>query len=262
LADRLLISVLTFAGSEYGLRLLNQLRAEQIPVHQIVVLDAVWRTRGVWLRRWIRQLGLCDALLFAAWGYTSRIRDRAVLERRQPIDREYRRLADRVDFASFPRSPETLAALRSGAPDLLLLADSGIVPRSVLAIPRHATLNAHPGILPHYRGLDPELWAIQDGRFEAIGCTLHIVDPGIDTGPILKIEPYSWQWDENLELLILRLRDGCIRLLVQACLLPWPASRERATPQTAGKHHGLMTLRQRWSVERKLRVFVQARAMR
>ena len=224
------------------------------------MLDAVWRTRWRWLRRWIRQLGLADALHFAAWGFTSRVRMRTALARRQPIEREYRRLAVRVDSAAFPESATTVAALRAAAPDLLLLADSGIIPRSVLAVPRFATLNAHPGLLPHYRGLDPELWAIDEGRFDAIGCTLHLVNAGIDTGSILKVVPYTWRGDESLDLLIQRLAEICLDLLVEACREPWPAPLERARPQGAGAYHSLMPVRRRWQVARQLRTFVERQA--
>src|SRR5205823_6670975 len=147
------------------------------------------------------------------------------------IERDYRRLAARVDYGEFPRSTATVEALRGGAPEVLLLADSGIVPRSVLAVPRFATLNAHPGVLPDYRGLDPELWAIEEGRFDAVGSTLHLVDAGIDTGPILEVERYVWRGDESLDVLIERVNERCLELLIQACREPWPETLERARPQ-------------------------------
>jgi hypothetical protein len=75
---------------------------------------------------------------------------------------------------------ETLEALR---PDLLIHAGAGIVRRGVLAVPRIATLNAHMGLLPRYRGMNVAEWAYFHG--DAIGCTVHLIDPGIDTGPII-----------------------------------------------------------------------------
>lgn len=44
----------------------------------------------------------------------------------------------------------------------------------------------HPGALPRYAGLFAPFRCLLDGG-ERIGCTLHRVDDGIDTGPVLGI---------------------------------------------------------------------------
>lgn len=248
--------MLTFQGSEYGFRLLNQLGWEGVPVAQVVVLNGVWRTRARWLRRWIRQLGLVEALRYTLAGFTDRLGRRLTDWRGRPLERDYARLAERVSLTPFVGSLETVEALRTGAPELLLLVDSGIAPASVLAIPTLATLNAHPGVLPEYRGLDTELWAIDEQRFDAVGCTLHLVDPGVDTGPILRVQPYAWQGDERLQLLSSRLEEVCVDLLVEACLQEWPDYLARAYPQGPGRRYSLMPRRRRAEAERKLRRFL------
>ncbi len=45
-------------------------------------------------------------------------------------------------------------------------------------------INIHPSLLPQFRGPHPEFWIIAEGAQES-GVTLHLVDKGIDTGPIL-----------------------------------------------------------------------------
>ncbi|MCB9979412.1 MAG: phosphoribosylglycinamide formyltransferase [Rhodospirillales bacterium] len=45
-------------------------------------------------------------------------------------------------------------------------------------------VNIHPSLLPDYKGLDTHARAIADGRSEA-GCTVHLVRPAVDDGPIL-----------------------------------------------------------------------------
>jgi phosphoribosylglycinamide formyltransferase-1 len=45
-------------------------------------------------------------------------------------------------------------------------------------------LNIHPSLLPKYRGLSPQRRALEAREVEA-GCTVHVVDEGTDTGPVV-----------------------------------------------------------------------------
>ena len=45
-------------------------------------------------------------------------------------------------------------------------------------------LNIHPALLPAYPGLDAQRQAIENGA-QYSGCTVHLVDEGVDSGPIL-----------------------------------------------------------------------------
>ena len=45
-------------------------------------------------------------------------------------------------------------------------------------------INLHPSLLPRHRGVAPLIWAIIDGD-NTTGVTAHVIDPGIDTGPVL-----------------------------------------------------------------------------
>ena len=51
-------------------------------------------------------------------------------------------------------------------------------------------LNLHLGKLPEYRGMRPINWALKNGESVA-GVTLHEVDTGIDTGPIVAQATFS-----------------------------------------------------------------------
>ena len=242
------ISILTVHGEPYGLKLLNALRANAIVVDQVVVGRDVWASRLRWLRHLARRLGWPGAVAYLAWGMRARVFGGAG----QGLERDYTKLALRVDDTPTPRSPETRAALERAGPDLCLLGDTGIVPPSVLAVPRIATLNAHPGVLPDYRGLDPALWALHEDRMDKIGCTLHLVDAGIDTGRVLEVRPYAWRGDETVDRLNRRLTEICVEMLVDACRQDWPAYRDRARPQSGGRLFSAMPLRGWFRVERKL----------
>lgn len=45
-------------------------------------------------------------------------------------------------------------------------------------------LNIHPSLLPKFAGLDPQRRALEAGEIVS-GCTVHIVDEGTDTGPVV-----------------------------------------------------------------------------
>lgn len=45
-------------------------------------------------------------------------------------------------------------------------------------------LNIHPSLLPDFRGLDPQRRALEAG-VRVSGCTVHVVTPRVDEGPIL-----------------------------------------------------------------------------
>ncbi|MBN1151016.1 hypothetical protein JXA84_07350 [candidate division WOR-3 bacterium] len=51
-------------------------------------------------------------------------------------------------------------------------------------------INIHPGLLPEYRGLNPINWALKNEE-EFHGATIHLVDEGIDTGPIISMVKFK-----------------------------------------------------------------------
>jgi methionyl-tRNA formyltransferase len=83
------------------------------------------------------------------------------------------------------RSPETMDRLRAWAPDVIVVAAFGrILSRDLLALPERGCLGLHASLLPRHRGAAPVPAAILAGDSET-GVTLMLMDPGVDTGPIL-----------------------------------------------------------------------------
>ena len=80
-------------------------------------------------------------------------------------------------------SPKSLEVIRKLQPDLAIHAGAGILRTQTLAIPTMGTLNAHMGLLPFYRGMNVAEWAALNG--DPVGCSVHWVDAGIDTGNII-----------------------------------------------------------------------------
>ena len=68
---------------------------------------------------------------------------------------------------------------------LFIVASYGkIIPKKILDIPTHSSLNVHPSLLPLYRGPSPLETQILDGAGET-GVTIMKMDEEMDHGPIL-----------------------------------------------------------------------------
>jgi methionyl-tRNA formyltransferase len=81
-------------------------------------------------------------------------------------------------------SPECLALIRSLRPDLGIVFACYRLRRTLFEIPRLGTLNLHLGRAPEFRGSSPGFYELFAGVPE-VGVTVHRVDDGLDSGPIL-----------------------------------------------------------------------------
>jgi folate-dependent phosphoribosylglycinamide formyltransferase PurN len=89
-------------------------------------------------------------------------------------------------------SPEAIARLQQLAPKVVLVVGTRIISRKVLSSVSAPFINYHDGITPKYRGIHGGYWANAQGDLANFGVTVHLVDPGIDTGDVLyqaRLEP-------------------------------------------------------------------------
>jgi phosphoribosylglycinamide formyltransferase 1 len=91
------------------------------------------------------------------------------------------RLADSADRDAFDRA--TADAVAAHAPDLLVLAGyMKVLGKPVIG--RFPTVNTHPSLLPSFPGAHAVRDALAHG-VKVTGVTIHWVDEGVDTGPII-----------------------------------------------------------------------------
>ena len=69
---------------------------------------------------------------------------------------------------------------------------------------KNRILNIHPSILPAFPGLNAQRQAIESGVSHS-GCTVHFVDEGVDTGPIIVQETVKIKNDDTEETLSKRI---------------------------------------------------------
>lgn len=87
--------------------------------------------------------------------------------------------------------------LKTGSYKLFVVAAYGkIIPKEVLDIPPHGTLNVHPSLLPKYRGASPLQSQILKGEKE-IGVTIMLIDEEMDHGPILESRKLKVESEKN-----------------------------------------------------------------
>jgi len=78
-----------------------------------------------------------------------------------------------------------IATLRSYDTGLVLLAGyMRIIGKELIGTYRNRILNIHPALLPSFKGLHAHKQALDYG-VKISGCTVHFVDEGMDTGPII-----------------------------------------------------------------------------
>ena len=129
--------------------------------------------------------------------------------------------AQKITEVESVNSGETITLLRRLRPKVVVIAGTRILSRQVLDSVPARFVNLHAGITPLYRGVHGAYWALAEGRREACGVTVHLVDAGIDTGDILAqatIAPtardnfatYPWlQLAAGLQLLAAAVRNAC-----------------------------------------------------
>jgi len=84
---------------------------------------------------------------------------------------------------------------------------------------RHRILNIHPALLPAFPGEDAQRQALEYG-VKFTGCTVHIVDEGTDTGPIVRQAVVPVEDDDTVETLAARILREEHRIYSEAiCLL-------------------------------------------
>jgi folate-dependent phosphoribosylglycinamide formyltransferase PurN len=75
-----------------------------------------------------------------------------------------------------------MAALRA---DVVLVFGTGILREPLLSAFAGRIINIHLGLSPYYRGAGTNFWPLVNREPEYVGATIHYLDTGIDTGPIL-----------------------------------------------------------------------------
>lgn len=112
----------------------------------------------------------------------------SLLKHQKGISRSLREVAAYYHFpvvvCKDQNAPDSIARLKDWAPDLIIFTGGNILRKQLLEVPRLGVVNVHLGLLPEIRGMSSPEWSLLN--HVPVGITIHYVDEGIDTGPVLR----------------------------------------------------------------------------
>jgi methionyl-tRNA formyltransferase len=107
---------------------------------------------------------------------------RAAIRQSAAVDTRSRAPDYAVSSVNDDRTVSLLAELH---PEVVVVQGTRIIAAALLNSLDCPVLNVHAGLTPRYRGVHGGYWALAEQHPEWVGTTVHLVDPGIDTGGIL-----------------------------------------------------------------------------
>jgi phosphoribosylglycinamide formyltransferase-1 len=121
---------------------------------------------------------------------------------------------DHRDFRARPAFDQAvLGALRAHQVDLVVLAGFvRVLGAEFLSAFPQRVVNIHPTLLPAFPGMHGQRQALEHG-VKVAGCTVHFVDAGVDTGPIIAQAAVPVHDDDDVEALRTRILAEEHRLL-------------------------------------------------
>jgi methionyl-tRNA formyltransferase len=136
--------------------------------------------------------------------------------------------------------------------------DNALISEETFTVPQFGTVNVHHGAVPDYRGGPPVFWELVDGR-DRVGFTVHRIDAGIDTGPVLAAGEVQivrrGTLAETLAATIPALHDVSLSALADVLRR---GELEGRPQQPGGSHRTTPTLRDYLRVRRALRNYDRA----
>lgn len=107
------------------------------------------------------------------------------------------------------------------------------LPTAVFGLPSLASVNVHPSLLPDGRGPEPIFWAFRRD-LDVTGVTLHTIDEGLDTGPIIAQRSEAIPSDATMIRMERSLAHIGADMVSDFLSTPWHAVTMRPQPAHAG----------------------------
>ena len=119
---------------------------------------------------------------------------------------------------------------------IILFGYNKIIKKEILKITKRPIINLHISFLPYNRGAHPNFWAFYDNT--PTGVTIHLIDGGVDTGPIVKQRFVNFEKEDDTfaktyAALIENIEGLFLDFLPSLLTDDWTAKKQRGI----GTHH-------------------------
>lgn len=169
----------------------------------------------------------------------------------------------RVVVVKDHNDPRAQQALCNCKPDVIAFTGGGLIRREVLQASRLGILNCHLGMLPRYRGMDVVEWPVlerdQDDQPLQVGLTVHFMDRGLDTGPILLRRPMDIRPHDTFCSIRTRMGPAMVEMMMEA-IRNLRDGTAKIMPQSIeqGRQYFVMHPRMQTCAERRLQRYLAA----
>ncbi len=145
--------------------------------------------------------------------------------------------------------------LKRHKPDLVAFTGGGMIRKQVFNASGLGVFNVHMGILPPYRGMDVVEWPVLEGRHKdvGLGVTLHFMDSGVDTGPIIAAQRVPIKKGDTFERLRARYEGAMLELMMMGVRMARDGDlRPEVQSKDDGQQYFVMHPRLRHIAEKRL----------
>lgn len=206
------LAVFTKDQSPYGYNYLELLLSRGIKPNLIVVEKVTPRKRFKMAKYLAKKIGFIDAVKYNLEFWNSALKK--TFYKHNVV--EYKKYTSNVLIVNEINSNEIIREIENNQTEKIILAHSSIIRKKILDIKNIWVVNAHPAMLPKFRGVDVVKWSL---FFKStLGVTLHVVNPKVDTGAILKQEEIKVVSNDTIKTIEDRITKKSIELLVDASI--------------------------------------------
>lgn len=117
-----------------------------------------------------------------------------------------------------PNDDSFLPVLIQAKPDIIINQSQSILKARLLSIPTVGTLNRHNALLPKNRGRLTPFWVLYKNE-KLTGVSIHFVEEGIDSGPIVLQEEYKICRKDSFRSLVIKNYKIAPKLMLKAISL-------------------------------------------
>ena len=202
--------------NKFTLTILREFLKSNIDVKACIFIDQGYKYNLYLFKTVLQKIGFYGTVISTFIRFKNQIAQPSFKSLEKQIDFESNNIKQlKVRGANSIQMQDLLESMEV---DLLVLGNTGIIKKNILTIPSIGTLNAHPGILPEYKGLDSIYCASYHKEFENIGVTVHFVNEGIDTGNIISKTYVNFENEKNISKAYRKLLRLSTKVLADAAL--------------------------------------------